>query len=899
MTTKKPKSKVKISKTTKTLGVDSNSAKKKKKVSDSLSPSFRSKQRKFRVRKAMQENASLSSRTAVKKKKQDYRQAQEVYRTKAEQHNQLKQSLIASEEDDSITSTSSETTPQQKVRAKAFTNQKLKKELVKAKTDKDAAKEDVKVAKAAFKKTKAADPTRVSNQANRIAVHHAKRKAEDSFADESTLSEAVKIRQDSRRRSYNYQTTKFVVNNANRMNMKLVKGSYGLTNKSYNFVRGRGFQQTPEELSKVRQAAKRARHFRNQLSASKFGQAAKGTKKVAASVAEIINSPLKAKSLAILGGVMLFIAIIFMFIPLFTPFPIQQDEFELTESWTHLTKVDADRSDDVYSFYTPLDDVMFYMNYEHEDYALDDRMAILTFKTYRDHLSTIWEAMNDTSSGSSLKFTSMLDLLKDKDSEFYMEPDDFEEMTENAEELGYSTLDGQLAFPFETESLFITRRFGYEVSENSTKMHANIEAEVTQEQELLAPMTGKVTWHDDQNKVIISEENDARLILTGINAKRHESGSEVAEGEAIGKATGKSLTITYEKYDPDSKDWKRVNPGFYFPSVTYTQKTTITEPFEPGDSLKNAKYIKDKLTVQGYKLEGICAIIGNFDVESSINPKRAEGDYLAPPVGASGNSWDDPSWLSIGGLQIYGRYPNIIHRGLGLGQWTDTADGGTRHTLLRNFAEEKKKKWYSIDLQLDFMLNGDVPAARTIFKQVASGASGNGVAELTRDFLVRWEGNPGDKLALRVQSAQNWFNYFSTNPGGGSGNYILPLNPPNISSWFGWRSMGDFHRGIDFAHPQGTPIQAISDGVVLTAEYHYSWGNYVHLKHSNGESSLYAHCVSLNVKPGDQIKQGDIVGLVGNTGNSFGAHLHLEISSSTDLSVGSLKDPAQVLGIRK
>lgn len=81
---------------------------------------------------------------------------------------------------------------------------------------------------------------------------------------------------------------------------------------------------------------------------------------------------------------------------------------------------------------------------------------------------------------------------------------------------------------------------------------------------------------------------------------------------------------------------------------------------------------------------GIAAIVGCFGVESGINPKRAEGDYLSPPVGASDSSWDDESWLTLGGPAIYGGgYPNILHRGLGLGQWTDTSDGANRNTLLR------------------------------------------------------------------------------------------------------------------------------------------------------------------------------------------------------------------------
>lgn len=130
--------------------------------------------------------------------------------------------------------------------------------------------------------------------------------------------------------------------------------------------------------------------------------------------------------------------------------------------------------------------------------------------------------------------------------------------------------------------------------------------------------------------------------------------------------------------------------------------------------------------------------------------------------------------------------------------------------------------------------------------------------------------------------------------------YILPLDPPNITSWFGLRVLNgvqQFHRGIDFGHPEGTPIKAISDGVVLASEYHASWGNYVRIQHQNGYCSLYAHNAVNLVHVGEQVKQGDLIGLVGNTGNSFGPHLHLEISLSTDLSQKNLIDPAKILGI--
>ncbi|EHI69403.1 hypothetical protein STRIC_1191 [Streptococcus ictaluri 707-05] len=129
---------------------------------------------------------------------------------------------------------------------------------------------------------------------------------------------------------------------------------------------------------------------------------------------------------------------------------------------------------------------------------------------------------------------------------------------------------------------------------------------------------------------------------------------------------------------------------------------------------------------------------------------------MSPPVGASETSWEDETWLAMGGPAIYnGRYPNILHRGLGLGQWTDTADGSRRHTLLLEYAKSKQQKWYDLGLQLDFMLHGDNPYytnwLKDFFQNTGSPAS------LAQSFLIYWEGNSGDKLLERQTRATEWY----------------------------------------------------------------------------------------------------------------------------------------------
>lgn len=90
------------------------------------------------------------------------------------------------------------------------------------------------------------------------------------------------------------------------------------------------------------------------------------------------------------------------------------------------------------------------------------------------------------------------------------------------------------------------------------------------------------------------------------------------------------------------------------------------------------------------------------------------------------------------------------------------------------------------------------------------------------------------------------------------------------------------HRGVDLCtrgtgSTMGKEIRAAASGTVYSAEYHYSWGNNVYINHGNGVYTRYAHCSRMIVSPGQHVQQGQVIAYVGNTGNSFGAHLHFEV----------------------
>lgn len=109
----------------------------------------------------------------------------------------------------------------------------------------------------------------------------------------------------------------------------------------------------------------------------------------------------------------------------------------------------------------------------------------------------------------------------------------------------------------------------------------------------------------------------------------------------------------------------------------------------------------------------------------------------------------------------------------------------------------------------------------------------------------------------------------------GSGNLIWPVNG-SISSPFGMR-WGRLHAGVDIPAPAGTPIRAADGGRVLIAGWTGGYGNYTCIQHTSSMSTCYAHQLSIAVSVGQSVKQGNVIGAVGNTGNSFGNHVHFEV----------------------
>lgn len=110
-----------------------------------------------------------------------------------------------------------------------------------------------------------------------------------------------------------------------------------------------------------------------------------------------------------------------------------------------------------------------------------------------------------------------------------------------------------------------------------------------------------------------------------------------------------------------------------------------------------------------------------------------------------------------------------------------------------------------------------------------------------------------------------------------SGRFLRPVVGGTISSPFGPRSSG-FHKGMDIAVPNGTPIYAADDGVVKFSGWNSTgFGNLVIIDHGDGFLTYYAHCSSLYVSAGQPVTKGQNICAVGLTGNTSGYHVHFEV----------------------
>ena len=123
----------------------------------------------------------------------------------------------------------------------------------------------------------------------------------------------------------------------------------------------------------------------------------------------------------------------------------------------------------------------------------------------------------------------------------------------------------------------------------------------------------------------------------------------------------------------------------------------------------------------------------------------------------------------------------------------------------------------------------------------------------------------------------------------------LPKGSFRVSSCFEPR-WGTFHYGVDMAAPGGTPFHAAGDGTVIEAGPMGGYGNVIMIEHADGTITVYGHEEKLFVEKGEKVKAGQLIGAVGNLGQSTGYHLHFEVRTGSEQ--GDKMDPIDWLAER-
>jgi murein DD-endopeptidase MepM/ murein hydrolase activator NlpD len=106
--------------------------------------------------------------------------------------------------------------------------------------------------------------------------------------------------------------------------------------------------------------------------------------------------------------------------------------------------------------------------------------------------------------------------------------------------------------------------------------------------------------------------------------------------------------------------------------------------------------------------------------------------------------------------------------------------------------------------------------------------------------------------------------------------WLLPLHQYTLTTLFEMR-WGEMHTGVDMAIGYGTPYMAAHAGTVILARYNGGFGYNIQIDHGNGIITVYGHSSKLLVHEGQHVEAGQVIGLIGNTGYSFGNHLHFEV----------------------
>ena len=261
----------------------------------------------------------------------------------------------------------------------------------------------------------------------------------------------------------------------------------------------------------------------------------------------------------------------------------------------------------------------------------------------------------------------------------------------------------------------------------------------------------------------------------------------------------------------------------------------------------------------GFSKQAAAALLGNAQGESDANPTADESNG-APGFGYGVWQWTDSSGASSGRVYMI----NLMTRA-GV---TDNPDTIT--------AQFKLLMWHSPNGQ--WIATSSYPYSWTQFMTLTD------INTATQAFVANFE-RPLTGHPERSTWAQEWYDKFVNLEIPSGGSYIAPIaSPITVTSEMGWRTSPingsqEFHNAIDLVNGNPTtPILASGDGQVVQAgSNYYDWyGNYTVIKHADGLYTGYAHQSRIDVSVGQNVKQGQQIGLMGATGPVTGPHLHFQ-----------------------
>ncbi len=362
---------------------------------------------------------------------------------------------------------------------------------------------------------------------------------------------------------------------------------------------------------------------------------------------------------------------------------------------------------------------------------------------------------------------------------------------------------------------------------------------------LLTIENGEKVRSDIKAKVasILIETNDKKIKVEFNEKKRAYIANLLQASSKEGNAPSQALTNSSQKISQTANKSILQNPQL----IQYNKNKQL-----------NVENKETKITEQK-------------NISDSLNSKTVSSNSLSSNISNKNHT------SSLGSSNSKSLKPTLIKNNHYIAGGSITGsliDSIKKSGVPNNIAGEMARVLsYSVDFQRDL-------SNKSLFKVIYNNENGE-----NKLMYVHLHTNKKIIDIYRHNLADGSFSYFYKD-GSGIKKSLLktPVKGGTIGSGFGIRKhpvlgYSRMHHGLDYRAQRGTPVIAAGDGVVDTITSHRGYGRYVKIKHNNKYNTLYAHLdrFAKDIKVGNKIKQGEVIGFVGNSGMATGHHLHFEV----------------------